>query len=195
MRRGLKQRPHLFVGSLRKFLVPHAHRFERLGRAHTHYLIRLRSKTLESFHRCYWRCHYNPPGVHLSQRSHSRPHCGSGGQSIVHYDYGAVRKAGEGNVASIRDLLPLNFLLFLGSDGVDHRSGYPKRGNYVSIQNANASDRNSAHCQFALAGYAQLSHHENVQWRPQRSCHFIGHRHPTAGQAEHDHSRIVCITR
>jgi hypothetical protein len=195
MRRGSKQQPHFFVGSLRKFLVPHAHRFERLGRAHTHYLIRLRSKALESFHRCYWRGHYDPPRLHLPQCSYSGPHGGSGGQSIVHDDYGAVRKVEEGNVASIRDLLPLNFLLLPGSNGVDRRSGYPERSNHLSIQNANASDRNSAHGQFALAGYAQLSHHENVQRRLQRSSYFIGHRHTTSGQAEHDHSRVAFIAR
>ena len=50
------------------------------------------------------------------------------------------------------------------------------------VEHAHTAACDCAHRQLLIAGDAELAHEKDVQWRAERSGHFIGDRHAAARQ-------------
>src|SRR5207249_48056 len=73
----------------------------------------------------------------------------------------------------------------LARDRIDVARKHAQPLNHIFIQNAYASRGDRAHRQLLVPWGAELSHHEHVEWRAERTGDLVGDRNSAARKREH----------
>jgi hypothetical protein len=124
-----------------------------------------------------------PFGAH---RFNSSFHRGARRQAIVDQNDDATAQIGWRPGVAIRALTPLKLSLFFARDVFNRSLGSPVPGHDVIVQHSDTARRDGAHGQFGMAGKAQLSDQEHIEWRIECSSYFVPDRNTPAWECQHD---------
>src|SRR5438093_1356462 len=91
----------------------------------------------------------------------------------------------EGPAIPVVALASFELSLLLARDLLDHVVGDPAPGHNVVVQNADTAGSDSAHRQLGIARKAELSDHEYVKRRLERSSYLVCHGYAAAGQGQY----------
>ena len=72
-------------------------------------------------------------------------------------------------------------------------AGHTSEADDLVVDDAHAILADRTHTELRLEGHAELANHDDVKWRIECPCNFVGDRHAAPGQAEHHHRAMQML--
>src|SRR6266700_1777431 len=118
----------------------------------------------------------------------------AGRNSIIHEYDGTTLYVISRAVSTVEAFAPLQFLLLLCCDLIDHLAGYIQELHDIGIEYAHAARRDGPHRQFFLPWYTKLADDHDIQWSMERSGHFKCNGNAATRQSQHKYILQVSVS-